>query len=389
MKSRKIFNMLYWIVRIRYIDYSAIDFRQDHIAARNLLAGDSIYADTVNKNNHPPFAAFIAVPLAYFTYPQAITIWSLLTTVGFFAIGYMVITELKIKLPPQWYLILIGLSMCWYPFYGHIAIGQLSIVICVCAVAAWVQLRRGHDFTGGMLLGLACLVKMYPGLLVVYLILRRKWRAVWGVLACMLIGMLMIVVFIQPHDLWLYATQVIPTDAKEWANFPINFSIFGFFGKLFQDSVWIKPILNNPELASTLSILTSIVFFVFIVYYLAHIPHTPLGDDIAYAVTSLVMLILSPVIWFHALLLLPLQFGLLIYDPEERKNKRIMLLCIIAFVLVSIPDVDTANVLMEIYAPYRMPWYASMLLLTPVAGIFLLWYLLHNRLKRSRIQPSS
>jgi alpha-1,2-mannosyltransferase len=338
----------------------------------------------VNKNNHPPFATFLAVPLASFSYPQAITIWSIVTIIGFFTLGWIVIKELQFKLAPEWYLLLIGVAACWYPFYGHIGIGQLSIVICLCVVGAWALLRHGRDFTGGLLLGLSISVKLYPGLLLVVLILRRRWRAVWGALVFILASMILILVFINPQDIWYYVTQIIPQDAKEWANFPINFSIYGLFGKLFRDSAWIKPISPNPSLASVLSILSSLALFTYVVYQVQRMPRTRIGDDTAYAVTSLAMLLLSPVIWFHALLLLPLQFGLLLYDSEARKNQRFLLLCLTAFLLVSIPDVDTANALMAYFAPYRMPWYASLLLLTPDAGILLLWFLLSYKLKWSK-----
>lgn len=364
------------VIRIRYAYSSAIDFKQDYLAAQNLLAGRSIYADVENKNNHPPYAIFFALPLSFLQYAQAITIWSILTIVGFFALGWLVIKELQLKLSLEWYLILIGVATCWYPFYGHIGIGQLSIIICLCVVGAWVFIRRERWFTGGFLLGLACLVKLYPGLLLVYLVLRRRWRAVWGAVTCMLAGTILTLMFISPHDISLYITQVMPADAKDWATFPINFSLFGLFGKLFRDGAWVKPIWANPDLAFILSILSSLALFAFLVYQLQHIPRTRPGEDTAYAVTSLAMLILSPVIWFHALLLLPLPFGLLFYESGTRKNQKVLLLGLIAFLLVSIPDVNVANALMAYFSPYRMPWYAAMLLLTPDAGIILLWYLL-------------
>jgi hypothetical protein len=371
------------VIRINYTYTSTIDLKQDYIAAQNLIAGRSIYEDIENKNNHPPYALFFALPLVFLSYNQAIIIWSILTTVGFFAIGWMVVRELHIKLSPEWYLILIGVAMCWYPFYGHIGIGQLSIIICVCVVAAWVLLRRERWFAGGFLIGLACLVKLYPGLLLVYLILRRRWRALWGALTCMLAGTLLVLVFIRPQDISLYVTKVMPADAKDWATFPVNFSLFGFFAKLFRDSDRIKPILVNPNLALGLSLICSFALLAFLVFQLQHIPRTRRGEDTAYGVTSLAMLILSPVIWFHALLFLPLQFGLLLYDPRARKNQKLLLFCLIAFLLVSIPDIDVANALMAFYFPFRMPWYASMLLLTPDAGILLLWYLLIFQQKKN------
>lgn len=53
-----------------------------------------------------------------------------------------------------------------------------TLVLCVGGLTL-VGLRR--DFAGGLLIGLAAMIKVMPGLLAVYLLLRRRWWALGGV----------------------------------------------------------------------------------------------------------------------------------------------------------------------------------------------------------------
>ena len=69
--------------------------------------------------------------------------------------------------------------------------GNVQVIIVVCAMLAMLLFGRRSDVVGGALLAFATASKLYPGLLVVYLLVRRQWRAVgwtaaWGVTFCLL-----------------------------------------------------------------------------------------------------------------------------------------------------------------------------------------------------------
>jgi hypothetical protein len=56
--------------------------------------------------------------------------------------------------------------------------GQVHFVTIALAVVGMIAFARKRDSLGGALLGFAVVVKLFPGLLVVYLALQRRWRAV-------------------------------------------------------------------------------------------------------------------------------------------------------------------------------------------------------------------
>jgi alpha-1,2-mannosyltransferase len=59
-----------------------------------------------------------------------------------------------------------------------LVMGNVQLAIIAAAMLAMVLFERGRHTAGGALLAYACVSKLYPGLLLVYLLLRRDWRAV-------------------------------------------------------------------------------------------------------------------------------------------------------------------------------------------------------------------
>jgi hypothetical protein len=69
---------------------------------------------------------------------------------------------------------------------GTLQVGNAQLLFIAMAVGAMLLFQRERHVAGGALLAYAILSKLFPGLLVVYLALRRDWRAlawtsVWGV----------------------------------------------------------------------------------------------------------------------------------------------------------------------------------------------------------------
>lgn len=65
-------------------------------------------------------------------------------------------------------------------------LGQPAIVLLALVLGCFALLRRGNPFAGGVLLALATVIKAYPIIAAGYLIYRRQWRALAG-LVCGLV----------------------------------------------------------------------------------------------------------------------------------------------------------------------------------------------------------
>lgn len=78
--------------------------------------------------------------------------------------------------------------------------GQFHLIVVMVAIAGLVAVERGRDAVGGGLLAFAALTKLFPGLLLLMLITRRKWRALgWAAVSGVaLVALSVAVVGTQP-----------------------------------------------------------------------------------------------------------------------------------------------------------------------------------------------
>jgi hypothetical protein len=73
--------------------------------------------------------------------------------------------------------------------------GQAHLITIALAMGAWVAFDRKRPVLGGALLGTATVVKLFPALLIVYLLLRRRYaEALWSVAMAVLLMLLSLAV---------------------------------------------------------------------------------------------------------------------------------------------------------------------------------------------------
>ena len=349
------------------------DFTNDYRAAQALRAGNSIYGAT---NDHPPFMTFMFVPLTLLPYRSAFLLWSLLSLCFYIFSIWCVVRTLRIETALSWTPLLLGTALCWYPFLAHVALGQVSLFLLVCLIGGWGSLRREQDWLAGGLFGFATAVKLFPGLVILYLLLRKRWKALGTMALVALSCSLLPLLAISPKDFALYFLEVAPRNAARCAVFPVNSSLTGAFSKLFLEGAWIQPLVNVPWLARLLIVASSLLVLAGLCWQLWRLPLTQWGDDFAFAYVCVAMILLSPISWQHVFPLLLLPFGLLVKVQQVYPRQQLRTLSLLAFTLLSLPDVEIAKVLMQMFSPYRMPWFAALVFLAPTAGLFLLWYLL-------------
>lgn len=386
---RKLIYTLLWVallaagvyvvfVRFRFAPLTATDLLNDYNAATHLLQKQSIYTET---NFHPPFDAILALPLALLPYPAAIWLWDALSLAAFFAFGVLAARGAGLVIPKHARWLVIGTGLCWYPLQAHLATGQFSVFIALLVTSAWLLLRQRRDAAAGALLGLAMLIKLFPGLLALWLLLRRRWLALAAMGVVFTAGMLFSQVAVGAEDFWRYFTEIAPQDVAEYAVYPINASLRGVFGRLFEPGPWVKPLADLPGLAAALTSISALALTILLIKQIGWRSANPKSgspesEDVSYAMTCIAMLLLSPITWQHGLLILLLPFALLLANPRVRASQGALLLILSVFLLFSLPDVDIQNALMVYYSPDYMPWYAGLISALPALGMGLLWGLL-------------
>jgi alpha-1,2-mannosyltransferase len=360
------------------IDKLSPDFGQDYAAARGLLNEVSIY-EVDPKNNHPPTTAIIFLPFAFLAYLTALQLWTVLSTILYLFVLLCIVRSLGIFLPKVGWFLGLGIALCWYPFQAHLALGQISIILIACLIGGWVLLQRKQDYWAGLLFALAFIIKLFPGLIFVYLFVRQKWKALTAATIFTVVGWLTTVLLVGIEDTTRYFREVAPYATGVYTLFPINISMAGIIARLFMDGSWVQPIAVWPEAVVWLTMAFNLGLFALLALHLWSLPTTKQGENTAFAITCIAMPLLSPISWQHIYPLLLLPMGILFADAlnqEGRKRSLALGKLLIIFTFLSLPDIQLGNYVMALYAPYRMTWYAGLLFALPTLAICVLWYML-------------
>jgi hypothetical protein len=129
----------------------------------------------------PPFEALLFLPLAYLSYPAAVTIWTLIKLILLISVFFFLPQENW----RQWHWLRSPwvqgfLSIGFLPVTFDLVQGQDSIPLLLVVTAAFFFLRREEDFRWGACLGLG-LFKFHLILpLFLILLIKRKTRAILG-----------------------------------------------------------------------------------------------------------------------------------------------------------------------------------------------------------------
>ncbi len=394
--------LTYFSIRLPALRYSFFigttapyDFPQDYIAGRQLLAGKSVYPShymdlytsllssngvnvdirIMHLNAHPPFAALLLFPLWFFNFHEAIFLYGLMTIACMFLTIFLLIKAEDIS----WvYFPLISLfSFAWLPFQANLSVGQISILATLFVIAGWYFLKKDREEISGIFIALATMLKFYPGLLMLYFLINKRYKAfLYSVLS--ITAILVLTVIVTKYDFFHFLFHILPEDSRYSGADIGNLSINGFFAKLFLS---VKAYGSTGVFAASENyMLKDIVLSAAILVLLSYLSLRikTYTDELGFSFFIILSLLLSPICWNHYLTLLLLPFVVLIKELVKRKNTGEIVIFLTSLLLVSI---DTHSIyfqkiinivhLIVAGAPesffYRMTFYSA-----PFYGMILL-----------------
>jgi Glycosyltransferase family 87 len=213
----------------------------------------------------------------------------------------------------------------WAPVVDTLRAGQPSILLGTLVILGWWSLRRSQQVLAGILVALATCLKLYPGLLFVYLLVRYR-RAFAA--ACVAAGTLGLLAVLASgwSSIVAYRTGIDPIIAR-YAVFATNVSLLGVLARL------IVPLALAQGLASLIAVVT-VGFTAWLVYSRSTGSKRQSGSgDVEYALFVALMPILSPIAWHHYLVILLLPFAVLM--QRLTRGLVAMLGC---FAILSLPE---------------------------------------------------
>ena len=305
------------------------DFYRNWIAARYIRDGIPIYSSQeegirrylgyrsdpqtpgVDKLTHPPLAAILALPFVWLDYPDATLAWNAASLCALAVSLWLVGRHLGIPFPPWAVFPLTTLTLLCIPLREHLIHGQLSLILLVLLIGAWALNRSGHPCWAGALVGLATAIKLFPGFVLLYFLVRREWKAFAAGVACLVALTQFTLLVVGPQAFVMYVTDVLPLLSQS-RSYWLNSSIIGFWSKLFDpgdglDSQFVIPLSRN-SLIARIGIAFSVGGILVCWARNVWVAHSRDECDRAFGLTFTTMLLVSPVVWdyYFPLLVLPI-----------------------------------------------------------------------------------
>lgn len=313
--------------------YTIPDFFQDWASAKNYREGLPIYTPQevtaqrylgisrdpddlwfIEVNAHPPTSVLLAVGLSYLDFRDAFLAWNLLSLAAFAAALLLIALQLKLSFSGWEVLRGMTLLLICDPFWQQMLQGQLNLFLLLAITAAWAAARSGRPGLAGCLLGAATAIKLFPAFLFLYFALRRQWRAVAGG-AITFVGLTLVTAAILGPDVYqAYYRDGLPQGALYRGAWH-NMSLPALWAKLFDPGkrlpvVLIQPLTESPTLAVA-GAAASVVVVVVLLAWLITRARSRADCDLAFGLSVVGVLVVSPVTWEHYCMLLPLPLLLL------------------------------------------------------------------------------
>jgi hypothetical protein len=308
------------------------DYFQDWAAGRNALDGRSIYEpldvlarrhagalgrsfestehyDGLPVNAHPPFAILLLLPASLLDYTTA---WLPFTCLNLFGVLAAVPLWLWALRPPTrgdraatQLLVHLALITTSFPFVFQIAVGNLEGILLLCLSAAFALEARDRRVPAGVLVGVAGLIKVWPWVFALPMLLARRRAQAAAVGATVAVGTAATVAAFGWADHRRFL-EVAAAGAARWSGSPTNLSLPSTIRRWFagfERAGWPSVDAVLPAAAPLSSGLALLVSAALVAGVALAILRHPRDRTRAVCLVLLLALLVSPMTWPHSLLL--------------------------------------------------------------------------------------
>lgn len=326
------------------------DFAQEWSSARNFYVDQAIYLDLQESfalhfadgrgtdisfayNAHPPTSVLLALPFGMLEYDLAYMVWNLVSLLALGGSLLLIMRSKGLSYSPWSLLPILSLLLISEPFAQQMRHGQLNLILLLLIAGTWAAERSGRFRLSGVLLAIATAIKLFPGLLFFYLLARRRWRSLFYGVATFIFLTAATAVMFGWDSLQFYVTEVVPTLRAYSDRWGVA-SITGFWSRIFNATTGkVIPLYQDPAMARIFIVLTSAAL-VTATAWKTWRTRSGIEQDHAFGLWCIAMLLLAPLTWPHAFLLLILPLALMWKHLPRWPGHAVIL----GFIIVVIPN---------------------------------------------------
>ena len=309
----------------------------DHLPRLKALQADQFAVSLLNLvNAHPPLFTVVIIPLValFGIYIPALAVNTLALSLYWYVVVHLR-TLLFPQLSPFLQTVFIALCLGWQPVLASIRHANQSLIVSSLILLCWYLLRKEKDLLSGFVLGLAIALKVYPCILLGYLIMRR-FRAFAAAVVTTVALTLFVAIVVGVDGLSGFArTAGVITHTFGLAR--NNVSLLSVISGTLRV---VDPSSALPMVVYILTALICVVGVTAVVYLSrSHITERVVQGDIEFALFSCLICLLSPIVWPHyfSLLLLPLAI-IARHGVDWSRDRPEKLFFLLVVLVLSVPD---------------------------------------------------
>jgi alpha-1,2-mannosyltransferase len=307
------------------------DFSVFYNAGTRLHSGQPLYELNFMKQNpfngvykYPPLFALLMESLSLFPNRTALSIWQFVGLLLLGAALYAIIRSHERTLgggsPTA--LLFVTVTLLYQPLVDTLKYGQMDIAMLALVAFAYAALRAGKPAWSGLPLAIAVLFKLYPAMLLVFLLLRREWRALASFAVSFIVLCTGSILLTGPSPWITYLTQVLPRSAQETA-WVENLSFAGFLARLVSDRIELIEFSRIGGPWVPIVTLSSYLWAILVLVICVLVARKPAsrGSEayaLAFAAFTCASVLVLPAAWYHYMTLMLLPIGITFFVLEDR-----------------------------------------------------------------------
>ncbi len=289
---------------------------------------------------NPPSSVLSLVPLTVLRPLAAKRVW-LVLNLSFLAASLWLLNRTTSL---GWRRLLVIALLCVVPLQFTFMFGRHYVLILLLLTAAYYASCHGAEWTSGMLLSAAAVLKLFPALFVILIVWKRNWRALGGFLmgAAVFVGISLLVFGVEVHRVFFneILSQVSRGDWLAPYYLPRN-TYITLWSHLFliEPELNPSPFINSPLLYAVMqAITTTLLLFAFLLSVDRNDTRRSTALQWAAVIPLLLLLPTTTGLDHPCVLILAAIVGVDVLLAMGEKRKALILLLLYAASCAPIPD---------------------------------------------------
>ena len=260
---------------------------------------------TVYGNNlNPPIFLLLFGFLAKLNFSSAYIVWSVISSLSLIC-GLHICFKLNHVSNAKYVVIFICLS---FPVLANIVLGQMGNIIFFLLISGYYFYINKYENSSAVVWGALIALKLFPGLILIYLLNQRSFQLVFKVIMVVIgISLLPLLSNLNLYDQYYQSLQHITWYSHSW-----NMSLIGMIYKLGLTRT------SSAEWFNILALLGYMLNACLLILYVYLLTRYKQGKAQQFALTSIFMCLLSPLCWVYYLPILIFPALLLCAKKSEQ-----------------------------------------------------------------------